>query len=121
MAALYAKENRWNDALLFNAEGFVCDSTIANLFLVKQGVVYTPSLKQGCVAGVMRMLVIKMLKEKNIQLVEEVIEEKDLMEADEVFLTNSIYEIRWVKQIHDRNYQNEFVKQIYMDLRATIL
>src|SRR5918993_261076 len=61
MAALYAKKEKCNDALLLNSAGHICDSTIANVFLVRDGEVITPGLEEGCVAGVIRGRLIRYL------------------------------------------------------------
>jgi Branched-chain amino acid aminotransferase/4-amino-4-deoxychorismate lyase len=63
MAALHAKSQKWNDAVLLNTHGRICDSTIANIFLIKHGIIYTPALEEGCIAGVMRRHIIKQLVE----------------------------------------------------------
>src|SRR5436190_20805605 len=54
MAAIWAKENKLNDALILNQHDRICDSTIANIFWVKDNNIYTPPLSEGCVAGVKR-------------------------------------------------------------------
>ncbi len=54
MGALWAKENKLDDAVIFNNYNRVADATIANIFLVKNNIITTPSLNEGCVAGVMR-------------------------------------------------------------------
>lgn len=121
LAALTAKKEKWNDAILLNTSGRICDTTIANIFLVKKGVVYTPSLQEGCVAGVMRRVVIQNMSKSAIELVEKEISISELLDADEVFLTNSIYNIRWVKGIGDSSFQNNFTHQFFLDLQPTIL
>jgi branched-chain amino acid aminotransferase len=121
LAALTAKKEKWNDAILLNTSGRICDTTIANIFIVKKGVVYTPSLQEGCVAGVMRRVVIQNMAKSAIELVEKEISISELMDADEVFLTNSIYNIRWVKGIGDSSFQNSFTDQFFLALQPTIL
>ena len=49
MGALYAREQHCNDALILNQYERICDSTIANLFLIRQQVLYDPALSEGCV------------------------------------------------------------------------
>jgi branched-chain amino acid aminotransferase len=112
MGALYAKENHCNDAIILNTDGNVCDSTIANIFFVKENVVYTPALTQGCVAGVMRKFLIDKIRELGFAVNETIITKKDLLEADEIFLSNSIYNIRWVAGLENKNYSNKIVWNI---------
>jgi branched-chain amino acid aminotransferase len=54
MAGLFAKKNKLNDCIVLNSFDRVCDSAIANVFIIKGNTIYTPPLTEGCVAGVMR-------------------------------------------------------------------
>ncbi len=112
MAALWAKENKLNDALLLNSNNRVADSTIANIFIIKNGVIKTPALTEGCVAGVMRKNIIETLKQNNIEVVETSINIDEIANADEVFLTNAIKGIVWVRQVGDSNYANFETRKI---------
>ena len=118
MGALYAKKEKCNDAIILNQHNNICDSTIANVFFIKDGIIYTPALTEGCVAGVTRATVINELK-NNYSIVETTITEAILMEADEVFLTNSIYNIRWIAAIENKNYHNNLTREIYNHLLQT--
>ncbi len=113
MAALHAKKEKWNDALLLNVHGRVCDSTIANVFIVKDGQVYTPALTEGCVAGIVREYLIKTLRQTEWEVTETALTIEDVLNADEVFLTNSMYTIRWVQGIEKASYQNTITRKIY--------
>ena len=119
MGALHAKNEKWNDALLLNTEGRLCDSTIANVFLIKDDMVYTPALAEGCIAGVMRRNLVEKLSAAGYKLVEGKISMGDLLDADEVFLTNSIYNMRWVQSIGDTKYSNAQTQKIYTAFFST--
>lgn len=120
MAALCAKTEKWNDAIILNMHGRICDTSIANIFMVKNETVYTPSLAEGCVAGVMRKQVLALLRQQAIPVVEQAMEQADLLQADEVFVTNAIYGLRWVQQVNDANYGNALTQKIYSLLQSTI-
>lgn len=120
MAALHAKEQKWNDAILLNNHGNICDTTIANIFLVKNGQLFTPPLGEGCVAGILRKHLLQHLPAMHIPVFEKQITPALLTEADEVFLTNSIYNIRWVQQIGDAMYGNTLTRKIYDAILPTI-
>ncbi len=113
MAALWAKENKLNDAFLLNNLNRVADATIANIFIVKDGSIKTPALTEGCIAGVMRRHLIKCINDENIPFEEAQIEAGELLQANEIFLTNAIRGIRWVKQCGKSNYTNQLAK--YLD------
>ncbi len=120
LAALEAKKEKWNDALLLNIHGRVCDSTIANFFMIKDDHVYTPALAEGCVAGVMRRHLLGLMRANGINVTETAISTGMLNTADEVFLTNAIYNLRWVQSVNDKQYGNTFTRKIYGLLQSTI-
>lgn len=127
MAAKYAKANQWNDCLVLNHYGRIADSTIANVFMVKEGRVYTPPLSEGCIEGVMRRYLLDTLNvdPDNYQgmmpnIGEQPITIDDLLSADEVFLTNAIKGIRWVRQFQDKIYTHKHTFRIYSQFVKTI-
>ena len=119
MAALYAKKEKWNDAILLNTNGRLCDTTIANIFLIKDEVVYTPALQEACIAGIMRKHIINRLTTDGYKLVEGQLTITDLQNADEVFLSNSIYNMRWVQRIDDKQYACNQAQKIYAAVFST--
>lgn len=120
MAALYAKENKLNDCLVLNTAGRIADATIANLFIIKENIIKTPSLDQGCVNGVMRRYLLESLSAVGYVISETSISIQDVTTADEVFLTNAISGIRWVKQFENVNYGNAKTIEIYTRFVKTI-
>jgi len=109
MAARFAAHNNLDDALILNSFGRVCESAIANIFIVKGGKIITPPLSEGCVAGVMRRWLIENFPSK---IEENYINAQELLSADELFLTNSIQAVKWVKQFLNKQYGNEKAKGI---------
>lgn len=119
MGALFAKEQQCNDAIILNSAGRICDTTIANIFFVESQSIFTIPLREGCVAGVMRNFIIEQLSGSESPVIEKAITVEDLMKADEVFLTNSINNMRWVAGIGKKKYANTLVKKIYHQLSQT--
>lgn len=127
MAAIFAKDNQWNDCLVLNEHGRIADTTIANIFMIKEGRTFTPALSEACVEGVMRRYLLENLNVDpgNYQGVIPNIEERaitieDLLSADEVFLTNAVKGIRWVKQLQDKTYTHSRTLKIYNQFIKTI-
>ena len=120
MAAFYAKEQKCNDAIILNSEGRICDTTIANIFIIKGEQIYTPSLTEGCVAGVTRKVFILAMRNSEYPVIEKELLLSELWEADELFLTNSIHGIRWVQRIADKVYSNKITRNIYSSFNSTI-
>lgn len=115
LAARAARTRKWNDALVLNTQGRIADSCIANIFIVRKGKIITPPLSEGPVAGVMRQQVLE-----HFDVTEMPITIDDLETADEIFLTNAIRVIRWVRQLGERIYGNTESRRIYAQLMQTI-
>lgn len=113
MAARHAQKQKWNDALVLNTAGNIIESTIANIFWVKEGELYTPPLSEGCVAGVMR----RHLCEAVPGIRQEPLTPEMLAEADEVFLTNAIRGWRWVAMFGGHTYTNTFSHRLFTSLQ----
>jgi len=116
MAAQLAMTNKWNDALILNTNNHIIESTIANLFWIKDGVVYTPPIQDGCVAGVMREHIITTLAQHNIVVQQQSLDFNTLLQADEAFLTNAIRKIRWVGNIGDKVFGNSHTRYLWQKL-----
>lgn len=120
MAAIYAKEQKLNDCLLLNEQGTIADSTIANLFIVKDDRFISPGPEQGAVDGVMRKYLLGRLREEGYAVDEGSVSMEDLASASEVFLTNAIHGIKWVKQFRNVNYTNQWGMELYSRFIKTI-
>ena len=113
MGAMYAKKHKFGDCLVLNSQNRICDATIANVFWVKEGKIYTPPLSEGCVAGVMRANLIQRIPESGLAVIEKEATEEELLHADELFLTNALNGIRWVKEFKGKQYTHDLVSKIY--------
>ena len=105
MASKYAKEYNFDDVILFNTNNNIIETTNSNLFILNYNKVITPPLKDGCVDGSMRKLLISIIKNK-YEFEEESISENDLDSCSEVILSNSTYGVRGVKKINEKTYNN---------------
>lgn len=112
MAGLYQKHNRLDESLLLNQNRFLCESTASNIFVVYQNQIYTPALSEGCVAGVMRSVVLQLAKLNHLPVIEAQINPNVLLEAEEVFLTNAVSGVRWVIGFGGKRYFNAVSKKI---------
>lgn len=116
LAAQYAKSRQWNEAIVLNQYGRICDTCIANIFFIKDQRIYTPAISEGCVKGVMRSFIIDQLIKENISVQQGAFTSDDLLQADEIFLTNAIYGMKWVKSLGDQSYQYRQTAQLFNDL-----
>jgi branched-chain amino acid aminotransferase len=120
MAARFARENKLNDALVSNQYGRIAEASIANIFWLKDEVIYTPPLSEGCVAGVMRRHLLEKLPAAGYKILEKPCSIADIENADEIFLTNAVKGIRWVRQFRDKIYSNNLSQKIYKEFIQTI-
>ena len=119
-AANKGKELKVNDMIVLNHFNHIVDSTIANVFIVKDNNILTPPLTDGPVAGVMRRNLLEILPAKGLSVRESSLTINDLMEADEIFLSNAMYGLRWVQRFRDKVYTNTVAQKIYGLIRQQI-
>jgi len=94
-----ARSEGYNEIIYLNFDGKICEGAISNIFFVKNGVVKTPKAACGLLEGTMRAEVIERLKSLEVEVEEGSYTLEELMEAEEVFLTNSLMEIMPVGDI----------------------
>ncbi len=116
LAAKFAKDQKCNEALVLNTFNNMADATIANVFWIKDGDIFTNPLSEGIVAGVMRQYIIDSLKQQGITLIERAVNPEQIALADEIFLTNALYGIRWVGTYAEKYFKFEKTSQLYHNL-----
>ena len=120
MAGIYRKENSLDEVFVLNSNGFLCEAMSSNVFVVFKKKIYTPALSEGCIAGVMRSVVMKLADDNGMEVIEAQINPDILNEADEVFLTNATRGIQWVMGFNIKRYFNEVSKELLDKLNGTI-
>lgn len=85
-----ARLEGFGEMLFYNSEDELCESAMANVFLIRKGELLTPSLDSGCLAGVTRALLLRLAKEHGIPCKERVLRKADVAKADAMFLTSSV-------------------------------
>ncbi len=118
MASLSAKNKGLDDCLIQNDRNNIIEASSSNVFIVSNGVLYTPTLDDGCVGGVMRMQIINLALENKIKVYECNLTPQHLLAADEIFLTNAIQGIQWVSSYRTKRYFNENAKKFIQILNA---
>lgn len=94
----------YDDSLFLNDNENIAETSIANIFLVKNKIVYTPNKNQGILLGIVRQKIIDILKLENIELIEKTLDRRDLFNADEIFITNSLLGVMPVSKVNNINY-----------------
>jgi branched-chain amino acid aminotransferase len=93
LARQEARETGFDEALFLNTSGYVTEASGSNVFMVAEGIVKTPELKNGILAGVTRSAIFEVAGKQRIPISEASIRLEELQAADEVFLTNSLIEV----------------------------
>lgn len=104
-----------DDVLLLNDAGNVIESAMSNLFWLEHGTVFTTPLSEGCLAGTLREAVICYLKERCLPFGEKAVTPDELRGADELFLTNGIRKVRWIREWDGKLYPDTFVRAHFRD------
>ena len=112
LAGIFRNENKLDECLILNQYGRICESISSNVFVAKDNKIITPSLTEGCIEGTMRYTIIRLAKQIGYEVEEKGILEKNLVEADEVFLTNAIQGVNWVGAYKDRRYYNFITRKL---------
>ncbi|TMM57553.1 aminotransferase class IV [Maribacter algarum] len=119
VGSVFAKENGYDNCILLNQKKEVVEFLNGNIFLVKANSITTPSLKDGCLNGILRKKLIEILgKLEDYDLQEVSISPFDLQKADELFLTNSITGIRSITKYRKKEFTNLVAKDLIGKLNA---
>jgi branched-chain amino acid aminotransferase len=98
-ARIEANRHGYNEAILLNEEGKVCEGTGENLFIVRDGVISTPPVSDGILEGITRDTIMTIARDMGYTVVEESLVRTDLYTADEFFMTGSAAEVVPVRSV----------------------
>lgn len=104
-AILEAKMRGFDNALVLDMLGNVAETSSSNVFLVKDGVVYTPVANGTFLSGITRARVMQLLGDAGIPIVEKTLSVRDFTEADEVFSTGNHSKVVPITKVENRNPQ----------------
>jgi len=102
LAKIEALDAGADETIMYNHQGYVAEASGDNIFIVKDGVVYTPPPQSGSLPGITRTLVMNIAMQENIEVVEKDITRYDLYTADEFFLTGTAAEVIGVVEADSR-------------------
>ncbi|WP_420410511.1 branched-chain amino acid aminotransferase [Hoeflea sp.] len=118
-AVMEAKSRGFDNALVLDMLGNVAETGTSNIFMVKDGVVFTPAPNGTFLSGITRSRAIKLLRESGTEVIEKSLSVADFMDADEIFSTGNHSKVVPVIRIEDRALQAGPVarntRQLYMD------
>jgi branched-chain amino acid aminotransferase len=101
LAKVEAQKSGYEEAILLDDKGYVCEGTGENIYVVRDGVIATPQATNGILWGINRMSIIEIAKDLGYEVVQRDIARAELALADEVFLTGTAAELTPVREIDD--------------------
>lgn len=120
LASIFADENDLDNCILLNERKGVVEVTNGNIFVIKDSVIKTPALTEGCIKGIVRKKVIDIItKHKDFTLEETAISPFEIQKADEVFITNAIMGIQPVTKYKKKNFIVNFSKKLAANLKVS--
>jgi branched-chain amino acid aminotransferase len=109
----------YDEAIMLDAQGFVAEASGENLFMVKDGEIYTPPKGAPILAGITRETIIRIARDKNLTVREEMFSRDMLYIADEVFLTGTAAELTPVREVDNRKIGSGATGPITRELQST--
>ena len=92
----------YDEALMLNSEGHIAEGSGENLFLVRNGVVFSPPVSSGVLDGLTRHSVMTLLRDDGVEVRESTLTRSDLYYADELFFTGTAAEVTPIREVDDR-------------------
>ena len=102
IAKIEALDSNVPEAIMYNHEGYVAEASGDNVFIVRDGIIYTPPAEAGALEGITRAVVIRLAEKENIRVVEKNLTRFDLYICDEFFLTGTAAEVIGIVDIDGR-------------------
>ena len=102
LAKLEAIYSNYEEAILLDSRGFVSEGTGENIFVVKNGVIHTPSTAASILEGITRDTVIELARDMGYEVIERDLVRSDLFLADEIFVTGTAAEITPIREVDKR-------------------
>ena len=119
LASIYAQEHALDNCILLNERKGVVEATNANIFLVKDSLVKTPSLSEGCLNGIIRAKVIDMLSKNDSYTIEEsIVTPFEIQKADEIFITNCLMGIQPVTKYRKKEFKTDLARKLQSHLKV---
>lgn len=119
MARRFAHAQDADDALFFSSQGAILETTVANIFVIKNNTVYTPSLCCGVLNGVMRQQILRLCQKQEIPWKQDRLSKSFFLQAEAAFTTNALQGIRPVRFFEEKVFHTEHY--LIQDLSAHII
>jgi branched-chain amino acid aminotransferase len=116
LANMEATEDGYDEALLLDTNGFVSEGAGENIFVIKDGVIYTPDLSAGALNGITRNTVLHIAKDLGLEVVQKRITRDEIYISDEAFFTGTAAEVTPIRELDriqiGRGYRGEITQKV---------
>jgi branched-chain amino acid aminotransferase len=121
LARVEALKSGYDEAIMLNSSGKVAEGSAENIFIIKNGIIKTPPLNADILNGITRDSIIRLIKSNGIKLIEKNITVKELLKADEVFMTGTAAEVKSVAKINKTTIGNGKIGNITKTLQKSFM
>jgi len=121
LARVEALKSGYDEAIMLNSSGKVAEGSAENIFIIKNGIIKTPPLNADILNGITRDSIIRLIKSNGIKLIEKNITVKELLKADEVFMTGTAAEVKSVSTINKTTIGNGKIGNITKTLQKSFM
>jgi len=121
LARVEALKSGYDEAIMLNYNGKIAEGSAENIFIVKNGIIKTPPLDADILNGITRDSIIRLIKADRIKLIQKNITLKELLKADEVFMTGTAAEVKSVTKINKTSIGNKKIGKITKTLQKSFI
>jgi branched-chain amino acid aminotransferase len=119
--SIFANENGLDNCLLLNDSKNVVEALQGNIFMLKDNILFTPPVSEGCLNGVMRKQILALARKLDtIEVMEQIISPFDLQKADELFITNVIKGIQPITKYRKKEFTSNVANILLVKLNEFI-
>jgi branched-chain amino acid aminotransferase len=119
-AGLSKKKSGFDDLVILNSKGLLCETISSNIFMVIHNRLITPPLSEGCLPGIMRQNILALAPSIGLEVLETPVGVNAFEQAEEVFTSNAINGVNWVLGYEKKRYFHKISAQIISQLNVSI-
>ncbi len=120
MAGIYAKEQGMDDCFLLNHKREIIEAVSSNVFVIQNEQIIAPGPYQGALNGTMRLTILDLLQKKGFSVIEKGVTEAEILNADEVLLTNAVQGVNFVKGYKERRFYARIGQELSKNLNELV-
>ncbi len=116
LASIFAEESELDQVFIQNTDQHIIESQNSNIFVVKDNVLITPDVKEGCLDGIMRKQIITVAEALKVEVKYDPIRNYELSSADEIWVSNAISGVQYISKYKNKEYQSTLMERFIPEL-----